>query len=107
MSTEDENPDLLKTVEKSNELKEWLVDYVGNKCNPESDEVNVEMIIKVMAEDFPVLLQCGFHGPSLSPIYYTRKRNVAHQRRSLKRWNQSKTSNTDLRTDVGVKIWAP
>jgi hypothetical protein len=47
---------LLKAVEKSNELKEWLVDYVGNKCNPESDEVNVEMIIKVMAEDFPEFL---------------------------------------------------
>ena len=56
MSTENENPDLLKAVEKSNELKEWLVDYVGNKCNPESDEVNVEMIIKVMAEDFPEFL---------------------------------------------------
>ena len=56
MSTENENPDLLKAVEKSNELKEWLVDYVGNKCNPESDEVNVEMLIKVMAEDFPEFL---------------------------------------------------
>ena len=56
MSTENENPDLLEAVEKSNELKEWLVDYVGNKCNPESDEVNVEMIIKTMAEDFPELL---------------------------------------------------
>jgi len=56
MSTENENPDLLKTVEKSNELKEWLVDYVGNKCNPESNEVNVEMIIKIMAEEFPEFL---------------------------------------------------
>ena len=56
MSEENENPDLLKTVEKSNKLKEWLVGYVGNKCNPESDEVNVEMIIKVMAEDFPEFL---------------------------------------------------
>ena len=56
MSTENENPDLLKAVEKSNELKEWLVDYVGNKCNPESNEVNVEMIIKIMAEEFPEFL---------------------------------------------------
>ncbi len=56
MSMENENPDLLKTVEKSNELKEWLVDYVGNKCNPDNDEVNVEMIIKVMAEEFPEFL---------------------------------------------------
>jgi len=56
MSIENENPDLLKTVEKSNELKEWLVEYVGNKCNPENDEVNVEMIIKTMAEEFPEFL---------------------------------------------------
>ena len=56
MSTENENPELLKAVEKSNELKEWLVDYVGNKCNPDKDEVNVEMIIKVMAEEFPEFL---------------------------------------------------
>tara|TARA_R110002020_G_scaffold195820_1_gene396774 strand:- start:342 stop:608 length:267 start_codon:yes stop_codon:yes gene_type:complete len=56
MSEENENPDLLKTVEKSNELKEWLVDYVGNKCSPDNDEVNVEMIIKVMAEEFPEFL---------------------------------------------------
>ena len=56
MSIENENPDLLKTVEKSNELKEWLVEYVGNKCNPENNEVNVEMIIKTMAEEFPEFL---------------------------------------------------
>jgi len=56
MSTENENPELLKAVEKSNELKEWLVDYVGNKCNPDKDEVNVEMIIKIMAEEFPEFL---------------------------------------------------
>jgi len=52
----DENPDLLKPVEKTNELKEWLVDYVGNKLNPENDEVNVEMIIKTVAEEFPEFL---------------------------------------------------
>ena len=56
MSEENENPDLLKAEEKSNELKEWLVDYVGNKCSPDDDEVNVEMIIKVMAEEFPEFL---------------------------------------------------
>jgi hypothetical protein len=51
-----ENPDLLKPVEKSNELKEWLVDYVGNKVNPENGEVNVEMIIKTVADEFPEFL---------------------------------------------------
>jgi hypothetical protein len=58
MNTHDpnENPDLLKPVEKSNELKEWLVDYVGNKVNPENGEVNVEMIIKTVADEFPEFL---------------------------------------------------
>jgi len=56
MNNIDENPDLLKVVEKTNEMKEWLVDYVGNKCGPEDGEVNVEMILKVMAEEFPEFL---------------------------------------------------
>ena len=56
MSEVDMNPDLLKPVEKTNEMKEWLVDYVGNKCNPDNNEVNVEMILKVMAEEFPEFL---------------------------------------------------
>ena len=51
-----DNPDLLKPVEKSNELKEWLVDYVGNTVDPENGEINVEMIIKVVAEQFPEFL---------------------------------------------------
>jgi len=51
-----ENPDLLKPVEKSNELKEWLVDYVGKKIKPDNNEVNVEMIIKILAEEFPEFL---------------------------------------------------
>lgn len=52
----DENPDLLKAVEKDTPLKEWVVDYVGNKLEPEEDEVTLEMIIKVFAEDFPDFL---------------------------------------------------
>jgi hypothetical protein len=56
MDMTEENPELLKTVEKTNELKEWLVGYVGNKYNPEAGEVNVEMIIKTMAEEFPEFL---------------------------------------------------
>ena len=51
-----ENPELLQPVEKTNELKEWLVDYVGKKHNPENDEVNVEMIIKTLADEFPEFL---------------------------------------------------
>jgi len=51
-----ENPELLQPVEKTNELKEWLVDYVGQKHSPENGEVNVEMIIKTLADEFPEFL---------------------------------------------------
>ena len=56
MSVDTENPDLLKAVKPENEMKRWLVNYVGDKLNPENDEVNVEMIIQVMAEEFPEFL---------------------------------------------------
>jgi hypothetical protein len=51
-----ENPDLLQAVTADTELKKWLVNYVGEKSDPENDEVSVEMIIKVMAEEFPEFL---------------------------------------------------
>jgi len=56
MSIENENPDLLKAIQPENEMKTWLVNYVGEKLQPESDQINVEMIIKVMAEEFPEFL---------------------------------------------------
>lgn len=56
MSVENENPDLLLAIQPENEMKTWLVEYVGSKLEPENDEVNVEMIIKVMAEEFPEFL---------------------------------------------------
>ena len=34
-------------------LKEYLVDYVGNTVNNDSDEVTVDMIVEVMAKEFP------------------------------------------------------
>tara|TARA_Y100001937_G_scaffold107268_1_gene149773 strand:- start:450 stop:710 length:261 start_codon:yes stop_codon:yes gene_type:complete len=56
MTIENENPDLFTPVQPENEMKSWLVNYVGNKLQPENDEVNVEMIISVMAEEFPEFL---------------------------------------------------
>ena len=40
-------------VQKDSKLKEWLVDYVGNKKNPEDENVTVEMIVGVVADEFP------------------------------------------------------
>ena len=48
-----DNPDLRETVEDDNELKAWLVGYVGSKHNPEDGNVTVEMIVETLAEDFP------------------------------------------------------
>ncbi len=47
-----QNPDLNTVVEINSELKEWLVEYVGNKMVPESGEVNAEMVIHVLADEF-------------------------------------------------------
>jgi hypothetical protein len=38
---------------KSNELKEWLVGYVGSKLDPADGNVTVAMIVEVLADDFP------------------------------------------------------
>mgnify|MGYP001270465680 FL=1 len=56
MTLKNENPDLLKPVIAENEFKKWLVNYVGEKLKPENDEVNVEMIIQVVSEEFPEFL---------------------------------------------------
>jgi len=51
------NPDLLKEViPTESELKEIIVNYVGRTIKPESDEITVENIIDVFAEQFPEFL---------------------------------------------------
>ena len=49
------NPNLKKIVSGNDNsvLKTWLVDYVGNKKNPEDNNVTVEMIIETISEEFP------------------------------------------------------
>ena len=56
MSIDNENPDLFKSIKPENEMKKWLINHVGDKLKPENDEVNVEMIIEVMASEFPEFL---------------------------------------------------
>ena len=51
-----ENPTLTEEVVSDNELKTWLVNYVGDKTKPEDDQVTVENIVEVMAEEFPDFL---------------------------------------------------
>jgi len=53
-----DNPDLQKPVEPDSEMKNWLVEYVGNTLEPEDGLVTVEHIIEVMAKEFPDFLMC-------------------------------------------------
>tara|TARA_Y100000296_G_C5017274_1_gene178032 strand:+ start:280 stop:552 length:273 start_codon:yes stop_codon:yes gene_type:complete len=52
----DTNPDLEQLVEPDTDLKNWLVEYVGSQLNPDNMDVTVEMIIEVVASEFPEFL---------------------------------------------------
>ena len=54
----EENPTLTEEVESTNELKTWLVNYVGERVRLrmleiENNQVTVQHIVAVMATDFP------------------------------------------------------
>jgi len=51
-----DNPVLKEEVDGDNELKSFIVDYVGKKKKPEDDKVTVEMTVETLAEDFPEFL---------------------------------------------------
>tara|TARA_R100000152_G_C6738617_1_gene162575 strand:+ start:383 stop:646 length:264 start_codon:yes stop_codon:yes gene_type:complete len=51
-----ENPVLKETIEPENDLKNQLVEYVGEKLDPEDGNVTVEMLIEVMSQEFPEFL---------------------------------------------------
>ena len=50
------NSTLTETVEPENDLKNMLVEYVGEKLNPEDQNVSVEMIVETLASEFPEFL---------------------------------------------------
>ena len=47
------NPTLKEVVQKETEIKTWLVNYVGNKIDPEDGNVTVEMLVEQISEEFP------------------------------------------------------
>ena len=51
-----ENPDLENTVETTNELKEFIVQYVGSKTLPDDGNVTVGMVVETFVDDFPEFL---------------------------------------------------
>ena len=48
-----DNPNLYEVVEQDNNLKSFIVEHVGNKLAPKDNNVTVEMIVEVIAEEFP------------------------------------------------------
>ena len=52
----DETETLKETVETDTEMKNWLVNYVGERLDPDTGEVTVEMIVETMATEFPEFL---------------------------------------------------
>lgn len=54
---EEPKNELLETVVRTDTpLKEMFVQYVGEKLQPENGEVTIEMIVEVLAEEFPDFL---------------------------------------------------
>jgi hypothetical protein len=53
---EDITEGLSEVVSPDTEMKEWLVNYVGDKHNPDDEGVTVEMIVTTMANEFPEFL---------------------------------------------------
>ena len=52
----EQNEDLNKEVEKNTELKNLIVEFVGDNIKPEDNLVTVEHVIEVFTEQFPELL---------------------------------------------------
>ncbi len=52
----EKNPALKSVIEPENDLKNQLVEYVGEKLDPQDGNVTVEMLIEVMAKEFPEFL---------------------------------------------------
>jgi hypothetical protein len=56
MSEQVENQAEKQKVLPEGPLKQLFINYVGEKLQPENGEVTVEMVVHVMAEEFPEFL---------------------------------------------------
>jgi hypothetical protein len=53
---ENENPDLVLPVATNTPLKDMVVNYIGERLNPEDGNITVEMAVDVFAAEFPEFL---------------------------------------------------
>lgn len=56
MSEQVENESAKQKVLPEGPLKQLFINYVGEKLQPENGDVTVEMVVHVMAEEFPEFL---------------------------------------------------
>ena len=56
IDTTDKNPVLDEVIETDNDLKSLLVQHVGEKLNPKDKNITIEMVIEVLADEFPELV---------------------------------------------------
>ncbi len=76
----EKSPILEEIVEPENDLKNILVEYVGEKHNPSDENVTVSMIVETLAEEFPEFVMAvaeenwvrGYH-QALSDVESTEK----------------------------------
>tara|TARA_Y100000389_G_scaffold204913_1_gene260743 strand:+ start:5089 stop:5355 length:267 start_codon:yes stop_codon:yes gene_type:complete len=43
-------------TDKEAPLKDMIIQYVGEKLSPENEEISVEMIVGILADEFPELV---------------------------------------------------
>tara|TARA_R110000851_G_scaffold208485_1_gene360983 strand:+ start:364 stop:639 length:276 start_codon:yes stop_codon:yes gene_type:complete len=48
-----QNEQLKQAVESENDIKNMIVEYVGEKLLPEDNMVTLEMVVEVLADQFP------------------------------------------------------
>jgi hypothetical protein len=53
---EDVTETLNEAVNTDTELKNWLVNYVGEQHSPENGEITVGLIVETVAKEFPEFL---------------------------------------------------
>lgn len=54
--TEEKTPEQQAAVDVETELKQLIVNYVGESLEPENDEVTVDMVVEIFAKEFPDFL---------------------------------------------------
>ena len=81
------NEDLAKQViPTESELKDIIVNYVGNNLNPESDNITVEQVIEVFSSEFPEFLLAvaeenwiNGYTQALNDVEYVKRKNESNK----------------------------